>query len=78
MEANAPDVETVIMMADKGMSETDNELRRQLYQDLFAYEKLFPISVYAICVIEALCTEELINQHILHLKICVYLKEFLK
>lgn len=78
MEANSPDIDTVIMMAEKGMSETDNELRRQLYQDLFTYEKQFPISAYAVSIIEALCKVELINQNILHLKICWYLKEFLK
>lgn len=73
-----PDPETIITMVENAMTIVDNEQRVKAQADLTAYENQYSIAAYAGKVIESLLRDELINQPILHLRTCVYLKEYLK
>lgn len=78
MENSEPDMEAIVTMVQNAMSITNNEERKNAQNKLDYYQNQFPVGLYASKIIESLQREELIVNHILHLKVCVYFKEYLK
>lgn len=78
MEATQPDMETIVTMVQNAMTITNNEEREKAQGQLDYYQNQFSVGQYAAKVIESLQRDELIANHILHLRVCVYLKEYLK
>lgn len=78
MEMKEPDYETIVTMVENAMSLTDNVARANAGKELAEYENQFPIISYTSAITDALLVEELINQSVIHLRTCVYLKEYLK
>jgi hypothetical protein len=78
MEMKEPNYETIVTMVENAMTLTDNAARANASKELSEYENQFPIVSYASAIADALLVEELINQAVIHLRVCVYLKEYLK
>jgi len=78
MESNEPDPEFIVAMVEKAMTTINNEERAQVQKQLTEYEQQFNVIVYAKKVIECLMRDELIEHSILHLRKCIYLKEFFR
>lgn len=72
------DPETIVQLAESTMTLTDNEERQKAHETLTEYEKAFSFDVYFQAILKALLNDELIANHVLHLKICIYAKEYCK
>ena len=78
MEAKVPDPEVMIVMIDTAMTETDNKKRIDANSSLNSYEEQFTVAAYSNCITNALQRQELISQQVMHLRVWVYLKQYLK
>ena len=78
METAEPDIEEIVTMVQNAMTITNNEERAKAQQDLDYYQSLYSTGLYASKIIEALRRDELIQNHVLHLRVWVYLKEYMK
>ena len=78
MESKEIDPETMIKLIEGATTEADNEKRKGIQAELEEYESQFSVVYYSHTMLDCLVRNELIENQVLHLKVCTYLKEYLK